>query len=121
MYNLGDVVPGFRVNLASCPKAMEMSRDDRFLAIKYAPVVRMFDLQAAKKIDHKLPKPEGTKAIPGGHMVSFAHDSLSFMDSTRMGPEKVLTYWSWCMDTTKHMIVHSNAPCVSPHPAKYEP
>lgn len=91
---------------------MEMSKDDKYLAIKYAPVVRIFDLHERKKIDHRLPKMEGTKTIPGGHLVTFSHDSLSFMASTRMGPEKVLTYWSWCMDTAKHIVVHSNAPCV---------
>ncbi|KAK5954898.1 hypothetical protein OHC33_003577 [Knufia fluminis] len=111
VYNLGDLEPGFKVNLGSCPKAMEMSKDDKYLAIKYAHVVRIFDLHERKKIDHKLPKMEGTKTIPGGHLVAFAHDSQSFMASTRMGPEKVLTYWSWCMDTAKHSVVHSNAPC----------
>lgn len=113
MFQLGSVSPGFHTRLPSCPKSMEMSKDDRYLAIKYSQVVRMFDLPGNKKIDHKLPKMESTSTIPGGHMLAFAHDSVSFMAATRTAPEKVVTYWSHCMDTSKHKTVHSTAPCVS--------
>lgn len=121
MYNLGEIEPGLKVNLGSCPKAMDMSKSDQFLAIKYVQGVRVFDLDKATKIDHKLPKMECVNSPPGGHLVAFSHDSQSFMASTRMGPEKVLTYWSFCMDRTKSMMVHSNAPCVSELPMFLEP
>lgn len=101
------------MNLGSCPKAMDLSKNDQYLAIKYAQGVRIFDLEKATKIDHKLSKVESASNPPGGHLVAFSHDSQSFMASTRMGPEKVLTYWSRCMDKSKHMVVQSNAPCVS--------
>lgn len=113
MFNVGSIEPCLEMRLASCPKAMDLSRDDRLLAIKYAPVVRIFDIENRSKIDHKLPRAEGTKVVPGGHLVAFSHDSHSFMASTRMGPEKVVTYWSYCMDTRKNVTVQSNAPCVS--------
>lgn len=113
MYNIGEHEPGLKINLGACPKAMDISKNDQFLAIKYPQGVRIFDLDRATKIDHKLPKIENAKAVPGGHWVAFSHDSQSFMASTRIGPEKVLTYWSQCMDKSKHVVAQSNAPCVS--------
>jgi len=86
--DLGDLEPMFKVNLGSCPKAMEMSKDDKYLAIQDAPVVRLFDLHERKKIHHKLPKMDGTKTIPGGHPMSFSHDSQSFMVSTRVDQKR---------------------------------
>ena len=102
-----------RINLGSCPKALDLSKNDQYLAIKYAQGVRLFDLEARTKIDHKLPKMESANNPPGGHLIAFSHDSQSFMASTRVGPDKVLTYWSHCMDKSKPLIVDSNAPCVS--------
>lgn len=119
MYRIGESEPLIKINLGSCPKAIDLSRNDQYLAIKYAQCVRIFNLENATKIDHKLPKMEGTTSPPGGHLVAFSHDSQSFMASTRMGPEKVLTYWSDCMNRTKPLVVHSNAPCVSPRMLLY--
>lgn len=109
---MSELEAGLNVNLGACPKAMDVSKNDQYLAIKYPQGVRIFDLDRATKIDHKLPKLDSAKAVPGGHLVTFAHDSQSFMASTRIAPEKVLTYWSRCMDRSKHVVAQSNAPCV---------
>lgn len=93
--------------------AIDVSRDDRYVAIKFGNVARILDLEKGQKLDHKLPRPEDGKPGPCGHHIAFAHDCKSFMASTRVGPEKVITYWSHCMERSKPLAVQSTAPCVS--------
>lgn len=116
IFRLGESVKFAEWDLPKSPGAIDISRDDRHLALKYTPLVRLYDLQRAGFfIDHRLPMHDSSRPGSGNHLVSFSHDSQSFMASTRFQPERVYTYWSNCAQSPNNrpVTVSSSAPFVS--------
>jgi hypothetical protein len=98
--------------LDSLPSAMAVSRNDCYIALKYSRCVYIYEIATGGTFYHELPALSG-RSGRGNHIVAFATDSQSFMASTRYEPEKVITYWSECTNSSRAKSVESSAPFVS--------
>jgi hypothetical protein len=98
--------------LESAPHAMAVSRNDYYVALKFSRFAYIYEIATGGTFYHELPAQSG-RSGGGNHLVAFATDSLSFMASTRYEPEKVISYWSECTNTSKAKSVESSAPFVS--------
>lgn len=98
--------------IESLPFAMAFSRDDHYIALKFAYHLQLFDPLTKGTIHHQLPC-QNSRSGRSNHLVTFSHDSLSIIASTRYEPEKVITYWSECTNPSRSNKVESSAPFVS--------
>ena len=95
--------------MESPPYAIAVSHNDNYVATKFSRNVKILQIDTGGTILHTLP-PSKNRAGRGNHLVAFSTDSLSFAAATRYEPEKVVTYWSECNDSSKATFVESTAP-----------
>lgn len=86
-----------------------MSRNDKLVAAKFSRTVKIFQIEDGATFRHELP-PSKSRSGRGNHLVTFSVDSLSFVASTRYEPEKVVTYWSECTNSSNARVMESSAP-----------
>lgn len=90
---------------------MAVSRNDRYIALKFSRHVQIFDTTSGGSFHHDLPQQNSRSGL-NNHLVAFSSNSLSFIASTRYEPEKVISYWSECTKPCLTNIVESTAPFV---------
>lgn len=90
---------------------MAVSRNDRYIALKFSRYVQIFDTTGGGSFRHDLPHQNSRSGL-NNHLVAFSDNSLSFIASTRYEPEKVVSYWSECTQPSMTNIVESTAPFV---------
>jgi hypothetical protein len=105
--------PLHELELEQVPFKMALSGNDHHLALKFGNYVRILDTLNGKFFHHKLPVQNG-RSGPNDHLFAFSTDGLSFIASTRFEPEKVISYFSNCQDTSHGSSIESSAPYVSP-------
>lgn len=93
------------------PFAMAVSRNDRWIALKFSRHVQVFDATSGGSFHHDLPIQNSRSGL-NNHLVTFSSDSSSFIASTRYEPEKVITHWSECAKPSITNILESKAPFV---------
>lgn len=91
---------------------MAVSRDDRYIALKFSSYVQIFDTVSKEFFRHELPHKTGRSGL-SNNLVAFSNDSSTFIASTRYEPEKVITYWNECNKPSEGNNVESSAPFVS--------
>lgn len=112
--------PVFEQKVEGSPYAVVVSRNDRYVALKFSRYIQIFDVVSKECFHHELPY-KNSRSGPSNNLVAFSSDSASVIASTRYEPEKVITYWSECTKPCKTNNVESSAPFVSNNFIIYQP
>lgn len=106
--------PVLEIEVEDVPLAMAISSNDHFVALKFGGHVRIVNIATRASYHHQLPQQNCLNGVKD-HLISFSTDSLSFAAATRFQPEKVLTYFCACQNSSSGIVAESSAPYVRFH------